>query len=201
MTNLVKAALALLVVGAAVGAAIAFSGGGDEPGTTTTAAGATTTTGATSFGGCTPVGSWRLDDVAFFVEAEALAGEGDFEYLSGHYYVAFGADGSFTENREAWRFRVTTVDGVIEVETNGDMTGTWIDSGASVEILASESNTTGSMWVLEDGELVPLPIASDAMIGIVGLVGRGDVECVSGALVLHMESETGPLPVRFDPVG
>ena len=201
MTNPMKAVLALLAVGAGVGAAIAFSGGGDESGTTTTAAGATTSTGPSSVGGCTPVGSWRLNDEAFFEETEVLAGEGDFEYLSGHYYVEFGADGSFTENREAWRFRVTTVDGVIEVETDGDMTGTWVDSGGSVEIVASESNTTGSMWVLEDGALVPLPIASDAMIGIVGLVGRGEVECVSGALVLQMESEAGPLPVRFDPVG
>lgn len=212
MSASLKAVLAGIVIVIGVGVAIALNSGDDGgsaattattleggtvPGSTGSPITAPTTTAAPA--SCGLEGTWRLQDQAFFDAVMAMGpGEGDFEYLSGDYFIEFRNGGEFVETRNAWRFRVTSPDGVIEVETDGETPGTWTADASAFDIVASEGTMTGSMWILEGGTLVPLPVASGTPTGIPGVGGEGAYECVAGALVLHIASDGGPLTVTFD---
>ena len=201
-------ALIGIVIAAVIGvvAIVVLSSGDDDPTTTTTTAGsaatapqATTTTAGTTSGSCEGLtGTWRLQDQVFFDAMTEASGEGVFEHLGGDFVVSFAADGTFAEERSEWRFRVTSADGVIEVETDGVTPGTWSSDGDTFEVATSEGTMTGEMWILEDGELVPLPISGDA--GLTGFVSTGTFECVGDVLSLHIEEET-VVTVLFDRVG
>ncbi|HEX5630251.1 MAG TPA: hypothetical protein VFY15_01195 [Acidimicrobiia bacterium] len=215
MSSSLKAMIAIgVAIAIGVGVVLALTGGDDEgsAATTSTSTGVVSTTDGSgspvtaptttaAAASCGLEGTWRLQDQTFFDAVMALSpGEGEFEYVSGDYFVEFRGGGEFVETRNTWRFRVTSPDGVIEVETDGETPGTWTASAEGFEILGSEGNLTASMWILEGGTLVPLPVGGAAM-GIPGVVGVGTYDCADGALVLHIAADDGPFTVTFDRQG
>lgn len=215
MSSATKVLIGVVVaVAIGVGAVVALSGG-DSPSTTSASEGVTTTaasgspttapTAATTTlaaaSACSPVGQWRLDDAAFFAAVEAIAVEpSEFEYISGDYFVEFAAGGEYTGTRVAWRFRSTSPDGAIEVEVTGEHPGTWTLVGDMIEIIESEGTVDASMWLVEDGALVPLDIGTGSGF-YPGFDGTGTVGCAGDTLVLDMETEDGVIAVLLEPVG
>ncbi len=202
MSGSLRVVLAGIAIALGVGVVLALNSGDDGGSAATTvttrAVSAATTSSTPAVASCALEGTWRLQDQSFFDAVMALGpGEGEFEYLSGDYFVEFRSGGVFLETRNTWRFRVTSPEGVIEVETDGETPGTWTASAEGFEILGSEGTLTASMWILEGGTLIPLPVGG-APMGIPGVVGLGTYDCADGALVLHIAADDGPFTVTFD---
>jgi hypothetical protein len=132
---------------------------------TTTTAAETTTTAAASGGDDCLVGSWVLDDQAFFEQVfaemdEETTGFGEVTSVSGSFITTFNANGSVEAVRDDWGFSVATEEGTFNIVINGTQTGTWktdgstllltLDEGAGFDVQAS---------VVVDGEEVVLPSA------------------------------------------
>ncbi|REK20623.1 MAG: hypothetical protein DWQ40_05150 [Actinobacteria bacterium] len=134
---------------------------------TTTSTEATTTTAGGSAGGddCV-VGTWVLDDAAFFEQLFAASPEDESLGISeitpadGTFETTLGADGSMVATRDDWGFSAVTDEGTFNIRVNGEQTGTWeiegnmlvvtIDEGPGFDIEAT---------VVVDGEEFPLPSA------------------------------------------
>lgn len=136
-------------------------------GTTTTSAGTaeTTTTAGASGGDDCLVGSWVLDDQAFFDQVfasvdEEAAGFGEVTSVSGAFTTTFDSDGSLEAVREDWGFSVATEDGTFNIVINGTQTGTWETDGSSLLLTLDEGDAFDvEASVVVDGEEIALPSA------------------------------------------
>ncbi|MEX1038217.1 MAG: hypothetical protein WDZ96_05100 [Acidimicrobiia bacterium] len=134
--------------------------------TTTTAAEATTTTAAAASGGddCL-VGSWVLDDQAFFDQVfaemdEETTGFGEVTSVSGSFVTTLNANGSMEAVRDDWGFSVATDDGTFNIVINGTQTGTWETDGSTLLLTLDEGGAMDvEASVVVDGEEVVLPSA------------------------------------------
>jgi hypothetical protein len=145
---------------------------GDGSGTTTldaeetTASSAGETAGATGGDNCL-VGSWVLDDQAFFDQVfaetdEETTGFGDVTSVSGSFITTLSADGSVEAVRDDWGFSVETEDGTFNIVINGTQTGTWETEGSTLALSLDEgSGFDVQASIVVDGEETVLPSAPE----------------------------------------
>lgn len=134
-------------------------------GETTTSAAETTTTAAATGGDDCLVGSWVLDDQAFFDQVfaemdEETTGFREVTSVSGDFTTTFDSNGSLEAVRDDWGFSVATEEGTFNIVINGTQTGNWetdrstllltLDEGDAFDVRAS---------VVVDGEEIVLPSA------------------------------------------
>jgi hypothetical protein len=140
-----------------------------EEGSTTTAgdtstSAETSTTGGGSAGGddCL-VGTWVLDDEAFFEQVFADMDEegfGDVTAVGGSFTTVLDANGSVEAVRADWGFSVDTDEGMFNIVINGTQTGTWETDGSTLLLTLDEgSGFDVEATVVIDGEEVVLPAA------------------------------------------
>lgn len=141
--------------------------GADATTTTTDDAEETTTTTAAASGGgdnCL-VGSWVLDDEAFFDQVFAemddeTTGFGEVTSVTGNFTTTFNSNGSLEADREDWGFSVATEEGTFNIVINGTQTGTWETDGANLELTLDEGDAFDIEASVEvDGEEIVLPAA------------------------------------------
>jgi hypothetical protein len=132
--------------------------------TTTTAAETTTTAAATGGDDCL-VGSWVLDDQAFFDQVfdeidEESTGFGEVTSVSGDFITTFNSNGSIEAVREDWGFSVATEEGTFNIVINGTQTGTWETDGSTLLLTLDEGDSFDvRASVVVDGEEITLPSA------------------------------------------
>jgi hypothetical protein len=140
-----------------------------EEGSTTTAgdtstSAETSTTGGGSAGGddCL-VGTWVLDDEAFFEQVFADMDEegfGDVTAVGGSFTTVLDANGSVEAVRADWGFSVDTDEGLFNIVINGTQTGAWETDGSTLLLTLDEgSGFDVEATVVIDGEEVVLPAA------------------------------------------
>jgi hypothetical protein len=124
----------------------------------------TSTTGGGSAGGddCL-VGTWVLDDEAFFEQVFADMDEegfGDVTAFGGSFTTVLDADGAVEAVRADWGFSVDTDEGMFNIVINGTQTGTWETDGSTLLLTLDEgSGFDVEATVVIDGEEVVLPSA------------------------------------------
>lgn len=133
--------------------------------TTTDTAETTTTAGATGGDNCL-VGSWVLDDQAFFdqvfAEMDEETGFGDVTSVSGSFITTLSANGSVEAVRDDWGFSVETEEGTFNIVINGTQTGTWETEGSTLALTLDEgSGFDVEASIVVDGEEVVLPSAPE----------------------------------------
>ena len=132
--------------------------------TATTAAESTTTTAGSGGDGCL-VGSWDLDDQAFFDQVfaeidEESTGFGEVTAVSGDFTTTFDSNGSIVAVREEWGFSVATEDGTFNIVINGTQTGTWETDGSTLLLTLDEGDGFDvRASFVSDGEVTVLPAA------------------------------------------
>lgn len=130
-----------------------------------TTADETTTTAAASGGDDCLVGSWVLDDEAFFEQVfaemdEETTGFGEVTSVSGEFITTFESNGSVEAVREDWGFSVATEEGTFNIVINGTQTGTWETDGSTLLLSLDEGDTFDvEASVVVDGEEIVLPSA------------------------------------------
>jgi hypothetical protein len=140
--------------------------GADITTTTNDTAESTTTAGATGGDNCL-VGSWVLDDQAFFDQVfaetdEETTGFGDVTSVSGSFITTLGADGSVEAVRDDWGFSVETEDGTFNIVINGTQTGAWETEGSTLALSLDEgSGFDVQASIVVDGEETVLPSAPE----------------------------------------
>lgn len=174
--------LALVLVAMLVLAACGGSGDAGETTTTTSAidaGGSTSTTGALtpddtttsstsaptaggSGGGADClVGTWEMDSDRFFeaimasMTPEELAG-GTFRHVGGTYRAIIGADGSFTDQRNAWSFDVESPEGVMNMQVTHERTGTYEVGDGTVKV-SLPGDVPADVVMSINGEVLVLP--------------------------------------------
>lgn len=140
--------------------------GADITTTTNDTAETTTTAGATGGDNCL-VGSWVLDDQAFFDQVfaetdEETTGFGDVTSVSGSFITTLSADGSVEAVRDDWGFSVETEDGTFNIVINGTQTGAWETEGSTLALSLDEgSGFDVQASIVVDGEETVLPSAPE----------------------------------------
>lgn len=135
--------------------------------TTTTDTGDTTTTAGATGGDNCVVGSWVLDDQAFFDQVfaemdEETTGFGEVTSVSGSFITTLSADGSVEAVRDDWGFSVETEEGTFNIVINGTQTGTWETEGSILALTLDEgSGFDVQASIVVDGEEVVLPSAPE----------------------------------------
>ncbi len=162
---------------------------------TTTAAETTTTTLAAASGGddCL-VGTWVLDDQAFFeILSEEFSGEegfGELTVADGDFTAVFNADGTIDSERDDWGFSVVTDDGTFKIRINGNQSGTWAAEGSTLMLVldgGSGFETTTSIEV--DGQEVVLP-TSPISVPSEFLTTSGEFTCSGNTLTVVSDGFT-----------
>ncbi|MEX2133361.1 MAG: hypothetical protein WEB67_04385 [Acidimicrobiia bacterium] len=134
-------------------------------GETTTSAAETTTTVAASGGDDCLVGSWVLDDQAFFDQVfaemdEETTGFGEVTSVGGAFTTTFDSDGSIEAVRDDWGFSVATEEGTFNIVINGTQTGNWETDGSTLLLTLDEGDVFDvEASVVVDGEEIDLPSA------------------------------------------
>jgi hypothetical protein len=140
--------------------------GADITTTTNDTAETTTTAGATGGDNCL-VGSWVLDDQAFFDQVfaemdEGTTGFGEVTSVSGSFITTLSSDGSVEAVRDDWGFSVETEDGTFNIVINGTQTGTWETEGSTLALTLDEgSGFDVQASIVVDGEEFVLPSAPE----------------------------------------
>lgn len=171
--------------------------------TTTTAppADSTTTTESAGSGGgdeCL-IGTWTLDDDAFFETvfeafAEETAGVGEVTAGDGVFTTTFEADGTVSAIRQDWGFTVETEEGTFRVAISGDQSGTWETDGTNLLLNLNEgSGFDVRATVLVDGEELVLPSAP-IDVPAEALASSSEYTCDGDVLEVTNEGVTS----RFD---
>jgi hypothetical protein len=134
-------------------------------GDTSTSAETSTTGGGSAGGDDCLVGTWVLDDEAFFEQVfadmdEETTGFGEVTAVGGSFTTAFEAGGSVEAVRADWGFSVDTDEGMFNIVINGTQTGTWETDGSTLLLTLDEgSGFDVEATVVIDGEEVVLPAA------------------------------------------
>lgn len=134
-------------------------------GESTTSVTETTTTAAASGGDDCLVGSWVLDDQAFFDQVFAemddeTAGFAEVTSVSGAFTTTFDSNGSVEAVRDDWGFSVETEEGTFNIVINGTQTGTWETDGSTLLLALDEGDVLDvESSVVIDGEEMVLPSA------------------------------------------
>lgn len=163
--------------------------------TTTTAEAATTTAGASGGGDDCLVGTWVLDDQAFFDQVfanidEETAGFGEVTSVSGTFTTTLNSDGSVEAVREDWGFSVATEEGTFNIVINGTQTGTWETEGSSLLLTLDEGDAFDIEASVEvDGEEFPLPSAP-VDVPAEALASSSDYSCSGDELSVTSEGIT-----------
>ncbi len=132
--------------------------------TTTTAADTTTTAAATGGDDCL-VGSWVLDDQAFFDQVfdeidDESTSLGEVTSVSGEFITTFNSNGSIEAVRDDWGFSVATEEGTFNIVINGTQTGSWETDGTTLLLTLDEGDTFDvRASVVVEGEEITLPSA------------------------------------------
>lgn len=163
--------------------------------TTTTAAETTTTAAAAAGGDDCLVGSWVLDDQAFFDQVfgeldDETAGFGEVTSVSGDFTTTFNADGSVEAVREDWGFSVETEDGTFNIVIDGTQTGSWETDGSTLLLTLDEGDALNvRASVVVDGEEIVVP--SDTMeVPSEALSSSSEFSCSGDELSVTSEGVT-----------
>ncbi|HUF94991.1 MAG TPA: hypothetical protein VMO52_02815 [Acidimicrobiia bacterium] len=161
--------------------------------TSTTAGGAetSTTAGGSAGGDDCLVGTWVLNDEAFFEQVfadmdEETTGFGDVTAAGGTFTTVFEADGSVEAIRADWGFSVDTDQGMLNIVINGTQTGTWETDGSTLLLTLDEgSGFDVEATVVIDGEEIALPSApmdvpAEALSSSSEFTCSGDTLAVTG---------------------
>jgi hypothetical protein len=109
------------------------------------------------------VGTWVLDDEAFFEQVFADMDEegfGDVTAVGGSFTTVLDANGSVEAVRADWGFSVDTDEGMFNIVINGTQTGTWETDGSTLLLTLDEgSGFDVEATVVIDGEEIVLPAA------------------------------------------
>lgn len=161
---------------------------------TTTGAETSTTAGGSAGGDNCLVGSWVLDDQAFFdqvfAEEDEEAAFGEVTSVSGEFTTTFNANGSVEAVRDDWGFSVVTDEGTFNIVINGTQTGTWETEGSTLLLTLDEGDTFEvEASVIVDGEEIELP--SDAMeVPAEALSSSSEFSCSGDDLTVTSEGIT-----------
>ena len=163
---------------------------GDE-GTTTTA-----TAGGSGGGGdeCV-VGTWVLDDEAFFEAvfaefADEQEGIGEVTPSGGEFTTTLNANGTVQAVRTDWGFSVETEEGTFHGAINGEQSGTWEIEGSKLLLTLDEGAGFDVEATVEvDGERIPLPSAP-IDVPAEALSSSSDYECDGDTLSVTNEGVT-----------
>jgi hypothetical protein len=132
-------------------------------GDTSTSAETSTTVGGSAGGDDCLVGTWVLDDEAFFEQVFADMDEegfGDVTAVGGSFTTVLDASGSVEAVRADWGFSVDTDEGTFNIVINGTQTGTWETDGSTLLLTLDEgSGFDVEATVVIDGEEMVLPTA------------------------------------------
>jgi hypothetical protein len=130
---------------------------------TSTSAETSTTAGGSAGGDDCLVGTWVLDDEAFFEQVFADMDEigfGDVTAVGGSFTTVLDANGSVEAVRADWGFSVDTEEGLFNIVINGTQTGTWETDGSTLLLTLDEgSGFDVEATVVIDGEEIVLPAA------------------------------------------
>jgi hypothetical protein len=133
---------------------------------TSTSAETSTTAGGSAGGDDCLVGTWVLDDEAFFEQVfadmdEETTGFGEVTAVGGSFTTAFEAGGSVEAVRADWGFSVDTDEGLFNIVINGTQTGIWETEGSNLLLTLDEGSDFDVKATIEvDGEEVLLPTGS-----------------------------------------
>jgi hypothetical protein len=134
-------------------------------GETSTSAETSTTAGGSAGGDDCLVGTWVLNDEAFFEQVfadmdEETTGFGDVTAVGGTFTTVFEGNGSVEAIRADWGFSVDTDQGMLNIVINGTQTGTWETDGSTLLLTLDEgSGFDVEATVVVDGEETVLPAA------------------------------------------
>ncbi|MEL6891240.1 MAG: hypothetical protein AAFP84_06575 [Actinomycetota bacterium] len=157
--------------------------------TTTTAASTTTVPADPDPAGCL-VGRWRVRDDSFFeailASVPTADGFGGIEYVSGDYFVTFGADGATQGERLAWTFKLLGDEGNLITTIDSVDPGTYEVDGDEISLNDSGASTTTVKVQVEIGGVVQdLPTGAQS-VSTPGVTGSGTFSCDDEALTVTL---------------
>jgi len=187
-----------------VGAGSGTGGSSGSPGDTTTTTGTDPGPEQGSSAACDIVDLWRLRDQEFFDQIATMSGgfAGDFEYLSGDYFVDFSADGTAVASRVEWTWRLTTPDGNLVFEISSVDPGMWSVDEMTMDFEEGASEAVVKMWIETGGSLTPVPLSpGGTTVDTPAMSGTGTFSCVGDVLTITANDGTGPITSILDRVG
>jgi hypothetical protein len=162
-------------------------------GDTSTSAETSTTAGGSAGGDDCLVGTWVLDDEAFFEQVFADMDEegfGDVTAVGGSFTTVLDADGSVEAIRADWGFSVDTEEGMFNIVINGTQTGTWETDGSTLLLTLDEgSGFDVEATVVVDGEEIVLP-AAPMDVPAEALASSSEFTCSADALAVTSDGIT-----------
>lgn len=109
------------------------------------------------------VGVWELDNEAFFVEYDTIAGAGEaIEFVSGAYLVTWNADGTFTDQRVDWTMSFPEMPETGMMVMNSLGAGVWEALSTSI-VSSGYEITDAQLQIVSDGVAVDLPVEPGAL--------------------------------------